>query len=60
MNNYTVTFSKKGLYIIVKDNDKKIFLKGIYEYADYVKLFTFKSDITIEIKSTTEIDSSYE
>lgn len=44
----------------MKDNDKKIFLKGIYEYADYVKLFTFKSDITIEIKSTTEIDSSYE
>ena len=38
----------------------KIFLKGIYEYADYLKLSTFKGDIDTEIKNASEIDSSYE
>lgn len=44
----------------MKDHDKKIFLKGIYEYADYLKLSTFKCDIDTEIKNASEIDSSYE
>ena len=44
----------------MKDHDKKIFLKGIYEYADYLKLSTFKGDIDTEIKNASEIDSSYE
>ena len=44
----------------MKDHDKNIFLKGIYEYADYLKLSTFKGDIGTEIKSAAEIDSSYE
>lgn len=44
----------------MKDHDKKIFLKGIYEYVDYLKLATFKGDIDTEIKNASEIDSSYE
>lgn len=44
----------------MKDHNKNIFLKGIYEYADYLKLSTFKDDIDAEIKSASEIDSSYE
>lgn len=44
----------------MKDHDKKIFLKGIYEYADYLKLSTFKGDIDADIKSASEVDSSYE
>ena len=44
----------------MKDHDNKIFLKGIYDYADYLKLSTFKCDIDTEIKNASEIDSSYE
>lgn len=44
----------------MKDHDKKIFLKGIYKYAHYLKLSTFKGDIDTEIKNASEIDSSYE
>lgn len=44
----------------MKNHDKKIFLNGIYEYANYLKLSTFKIGIDTEINSATEIDSSYE
>lgn len=44
----------------MKDHDKKIFLKAIYEYADYLKLSTFKGDLDTEIKNASEVDLSYE
>lgn len=44
----------------MKNHDKKIFLNGIYEYDNYLKLSKFKIGIDTEINSATEIDSSYE
>lgn len=44
----------------MKDHEKKIFLKGIYEYADYLKLSTFKGGLDTEFKNANEVDLSYE
>ncbi|MSR92717.1 IS21-like element helper ATPase IstB [Inconstantimicrobium porci] len=44
----------------MKDHNRKIFLKGIHEYSEYLKLSTFKDSIESEIKSANETDISYE
>ena len=44
----------------MKDHNRKIFLKGIYEYSEYLKLSTFKDSIESEIKRANETDISYE
>ena len=34
----------------MKDHNRKIFLKGIHEYSEYLKLSTFKDSIESEKK----------
>lgn len=44
----------------MKDKNKKAFIKGISDYASYLKLSAFKTDLEAIINDATTTDLSYE
>jgi len=44
----------------VRDKSRKAFIKGIYEYADQLKLSAFKTDLESELSEASAADLTYE